>query len=92
MDTVDILQFDVVAQRLKTEYKVECLFEPVNVATARWVTCDDAKKPAEFRTKTANNLTLNGAGNLAYIAPIRVNIDLTIEHWPDIEFDITREH
>ena len=32
------LQFDVVAYRLKDEYKVEAIYEPVNVYTARWVT------------------------------------------------------
>ena len=92
LGAVGILQFDVVAQRLKTEYKVECLFEPVNVATARWVSCDDPQKLAEFRTKAADNLALDGAGNLTYIAPTRVNLDLTMERWPDIEFHATREH
>jgi peptide chain release factor 3 len=40
---VGILQFDVVAFRLKHEYNVECTFENVNVATARWVESDDDK-------------------------------------------------
>jgi peptide subunit release factor RF-3 len=38
------LQFDVVAYRLKDEYKVEAIYEPVNVYTARWVYCDDERK------------------------------------------------
>jgi len=92
LGAVGILQFDVVAQRLKTEYKVECLFEPVNVATARWVTCDDIQKLAEFRTRAADNLALDGAGNLTYLAPTRVNLDLTMERWPEIRFHATREH
>jgi peptide chain release factor 3 len=39
------LQFDVVAWRLKEEYGVDCRFETINVATARWVYCDDRKAP-----------------------------------------------
>jgi len=89
---VGILQFDVVAHRLKHEYNVECKFENVNVATARWVTCDDAKKLEEFKRKAQDNLAIDGGDNLTYIAPTRVNLDLTMERWPDIEFHSTYEH
>ena len=89
---VGILQFDVVAHRLQYEYNVECLFEPVNVATARWVECDDPKKLDEFRKKAHDNLAIDGDGNLTYIAPTRVNLELTMERWPEIRFHATREH
>jgi len=89
---VGILQFDVVAHRLLHEYKVECLFETVNVATARWVECADEKKLDEFKKKAHDNLALDGDGNLTYIAPTRINLDLTMERWPEIEFHSTREH
>jgi peptide chain release factor 3 len=89
---VGILQFDVVAFRLKHEYGVDCQFETVNVATARWVTCDDGRKLEEFKKKVEDNLALDGGGNLAYIAPTRVNLELTMERWPDIQFHATHEH
>jgi len=89
---VGVLQFDVVAFRLKEEYNVECGFEAVNVNTARWVTCDDEKKLEEFKKKASDNLSIDAGGSLTYLAPTRVNLDLTIERWPDIEFHATREH
>ncbi|MFO7603208.1 MAG: peptide chain release factor 3 [Gammaproteobacteria bacterium] len=89
---VGILQFDVVAFRLKSEYSVECGFEPVNVSTARWVEGEDSKKLEEFKRKAADNLALDAAGSLTYLAPTRVNLDLTIERWPDLHFFATREH
>ncbi|MCF6218512.1 MAG: peptide chain release factor 3 [Gammaproteobacteria bacterium] len=89
---IGVLQFDVVAHRLKDEYNVECLFEPVNVATVRWVECDDEKTLEEFKRKAADNLAIDGGGDLAYVAPTRVNLQLTIERWPDIRFLSTREH
>jgi peptide chain release factor 3 len=89
---VGILQFDVVAHRLKHEYGVECKFENVNVATARWVTCADEKRLEEFKRKAQDNLAIDGGDNLTYIAPTRVNLDLTLERWPDIEFHSTYEH
>ncbi|MFP5383326.1 MAG: peptide chain release factor 3 [Gammaproteobacteria bacterium] len=89
---VGMLQFDVVAYRLKEEYKVECVYEQVNVATARWVYCDDEKKLAEFRDKGHENLAMDGGGYLTYLAPTRVNLSLTQERWPTVRFSPTREH
>lgn len=86
------LQFEVVAYRLKDEYKVEAIYEPVNVYTAHWVECDDDKMLADFRKKQADNLALDGGGHLSYLAPTRVNLSLTQERWPDIQFRSTREH
>jgi len=92
LGAVGVLQFDVVAQRLKDEYKVDCVFEPINVATARWVACDDERMLEEFKRKAHDNLALDGAGDLTYLAPTRVNLEVTRERWPDVEFLATREH
>ena len=86
------LQFDVVAYRLKDEYKVEALYEPVNVYTARWIFCADERKLEEFRKKAADQLSLDGGGYLTYLAPTRVNLALMEERWPELEFRATREH
>ena len=86
------LQFDVAAHRLKDEYGVECVFENISVATARWVECDDPAMLERFRAKCHDNLALDGAGELVYLAPTRVNLDLTQERWPDVRFLATREH
>jgi peptide chain release factor 3 len=92
LGAVGPLQFDVVAHRLRDEYKVECQFETVNVATARWVQCDDARMLAEFEKKAHDNLALDHGDQLVYIAPTKVNLNLTQERWPDIVFRETREH
>lgn len=89
---VGVLQFDVVAFRLKEEYSVECGFEAVNVNTARWAECDDEKMLSDFTKKAADNLALDAGGSLTYLAPTRVNLDLTIERWPEVDFRATREH
>ncbi|WP_211829346.1 peptide chain release factor 3 [Kistimonas asteriae] len=92
LGAVGVLQFDVVRQRLKDEYKVDCIYEPVNVFTARWVHCDDARKLEEFRRKCSDNLSEDGGGYLTYLATTRVNLSLTEERWPEITFRATREH
>jgi peptide chain release factor 3 len=86
------LQFDVVAYRLKDEYKVDAIYEPINVYTARWVMCDDPRKLEEFRKKAAVQLSIDSGGYLTYLAPTRVNLALMEERWPEIEFRATREH
>jgi peptide chain release factor 3 len=92
LGAVGQLQFDVVAHRLRDEYKVDCQFENVNVATARWVECDDDRIMADFRRKAHEHLALDHHGDLVYVAPTRVNLDLTRERWPDVRFRETREH
>lgn len=89
---VGVLQFDVVVARLKSEYNVDALYESVNVSTARWVECGDAKKLDEFQRKNEVNLALDGGDNLTYIAPTMVNLNLTQERYPEVKFRKTREH
>jgi peptide chain release factor 3 len=92
LGAVGTLQFDVVAYRLKDEYSVDASFEPITISTARWVKGGTPKKMEEFREKNAMNLGLDAAGQLVYLAPSRVNLQLTMERWPDLEFAATREH
>ncbi len=92
LGAVGVLQFDVAAHRLKHEYGVEAIFEPIRVNTAYWVSCDDAKRFSEFQNKCHDNLAEDHGGDLVYIAPTRVNLQLTQERWPEIRFSATREH
>jgi peptide chain release factor 3 len=92
LGAVGQLQFDVVAFRLQDEYSVQATWDAVNVYTARWVYCADPKKLAEFRVKAHDNLALDHSGALVYLAPSRVNLQLTMERWPDVTFRETREH
>ena len=71
---------------------MDCSFENVNVTTARWVECGDEQELIKFKNRHSNNLALDHAGDLAYIASSRVNLDMAIEKWPEIKFLATREH
>ncbi len=89
---VGSLQFDVVVHRLRKEYKVDAMYEGINVATARWVQAESPRKLEEFQNKAYDNLALDAADNLAYIAPTMVNLQLAQERHPDIQFMKTREN
>jgi len=92
LGAVGMLQFDVVASRLQGEYGVDAMFEGTSTTSARWVTCDDKKTLADFEKALSHNLSIDAAGNLAYLAPNNVNLKLTQERWPKVVFHTTREH
>ena len=92
LGAVGPLQFEVVAFRLQDEYGVQCVFDPVTIYTARWVESADARKLEEFRNRAQQHLALDHSGALVYLAPSRVNLELTLERWPGIIFRKTREH
>ncbi len=91
LGAVGILQFDVVAHRLKTEYGVDCGFESVPVSTARWLSFPDDRMAEDFRRKNEQCLAIDGHQTLAYIAPNRANLQLVEQRWPDVGFYATRE-
>jgi peptide chain release factor 3 len=91
LGAVGILQFDVAVQRLKSEYKVEAQVENVGVATTRWIRCGDDRLLEQFKNKAFENLALDGDDQLVYLAPTRVNLELAMERWPQVQFLATRE-
>ena len=91
LGAVGVLQFEVVAQRLRDEYKVECQFEAVGVQQARWIRCDDESMLVDFRRRLDTHLALDHADELVYLAPTRVNLQMAQERWPTVEFLATRE-
>ena len=91
LGAVGVLQFEVVAQRLRDEYKVECQFEAVGVQQARWIRCQDDNMLSDFKRKLDTNLSYDHAEELVYLAPTGINLQMSQERWPDVEFLATRE-
>jgi len=92
LGAVGVLQFDVVQYRLKDEYSVDCVFEPVQVHNARWIECDDPKKLKEFVEKNDTRIAKDHYGDLVYLASSNVNLNMAKERFPDVRFTETREH
>ncbi len=62
------------------------------VISHTYVTPENRGKLEEFRRNGESRLALDRAGNLTYLAPTLVNLQLTMERWPQIRFFATREH
>jgi len=92
LGAVGVLQFEVTMARLKAEYGVDAVYEPVDYATARWVRCDDKKQFALFEKANIANLALDVEGNLTYLGSSEWYLKFVAEKWPDIIFLNTREY
>jgi len=91
LGAVGALQFDVTVARLKAEYGVDAVYEPVDYTTARWVHCDDKKELAAFENEGRANLAKDAEGNLTYLAESEWHLNYTAKKWPGILFLKTRE-
>lgn len=92
LGAVGVLQFDVIMARLKAEYGVEAVYQPVNFAAARWVSCEDRKKLDAFKEKNRVNMAVDGEGSLAYLAESPWMLSRLMEKFPEITFQKTREY
>jgi peptide chain release factor 3 len=92
LGAVGVLQFEVVAQRLATEYKVEANYAGADIHTARWLTFEDAATQRQFEKEQALRLAHDVDGNPVYLASNRYNLELVMEKWPKVRFHATREH
>jgi len=92
MGAVGVLQFEVTMARLKNEYGVDAIYEPVEYQAARWVDCEDPKLLAEFEKKNQASLARDSEGFLAYLAQSDWMLNFFMEKWPHINFHKTREN
>jgi peptide chain release factor 3 len=92
LGAVGVLQFEVTMARLKDEYWVDAVYEPVEYAAARWVDCENKKRLKEFEARNKGSLAHDAEGHLTYLAPGQWHIGFVEEQWPDILFYKTREH
>jgi peptide chain release factor 3 len=92
MGAVGVLQFEVTVARLKNEYGVDAVYEPVNSRAARWVSSQNKKKMAEFERANQSSLARDAEGFLTYLAESEWMLNYFMEKWPAIEFHKTREN
>ncbi len=92
LGAVGVLQFEVVAQRLQTEYKVDAIFESADIYTARWLTFPDDNTRRNFEREQLHRMAKDVDGNPVYLASTRYNLEVSSEKWPSVGFHSSREH
>lgn len=88
---VGMLQFEVMADRIRTEYDVQCRFEPTSLYTARWVEGNDPAKVKKFIDANKANMAEDHNGSPVFLARNAWRLDKAIEDYPDLNFLKTKE-
>ena len=85
------LQFEVMADRIRTEYDVAVRFEPTSLHTARWVEADDHLILKKFINANGEAIADDHDGEPVFLARNAWHLDRATEDWPDIRFLKTKE-
>lgn len=91
LGAIGILQFDIVIQRLKIEYKIDAIYEEVNIKFARWIQSDNKKSIDIFLNKNKSHVALDNFNNLTYLAPSKANLNIIMARHVNINFNKVRE-
>jgi peptide chain release factor 3 len=71
---------------------VDAIYQDVQYNMARWVNCDDPKLFKQFQAKFQASLALDAEEHLAYLCDGNWRLTRTMELFPDVIFNKTREH
>jgi peptide chain release factor 3 len=88
---VGSLQFDVLADRIRTEYEVAVVFESVSLYAARWVEADDHKELERFAVEHRSSLAEDHTGAPVFLARNAWHLETTQKEWPAVRFLKTKE-
>jgi peptide chain release factor 3 len=86
------LQFEVMADRIRTEYDVPVRFEATAIMTARWVEAGDSHQMKSFADANASAMAEDHDGAPVFLARNAWHLNRAGEDWPDIRFLKTREN
>jgi peptide chain release factor 3 len=88
---VGALQFDVLADRIRTEYDVPVIFEPTIWYTARWLDSDEPQTLKKFCDANQSSLADDHDGQPVFLARNAWHLNDAQENNPKIRFQKTRE-
>lgn len=83
---VGALQFEILADRIRTEYNIPVKFEEAPLYTARWVSASDPKVLKDFLDKNQSALADDHDGDPVFLARNAWHLNDTTDKYPDIQF------
>lgn len=89
--TVGELQFEVIQFRLLQEYGASCQFRPLNISTAKWVSCSDASIFQDFLRANTSRIGYDKEGQPVFMAGSQWDIDYASQQYPAVKFHQTSE-
>ncbi len=84
------LQFDVLRDRIRSEYEIPVKFEATSLYTARWVTSDDAKALKTFIDENQVAIAQDHDGDPVFMARNAWHLQDAEDKYKDISFSATK--
>lgn len=85
------LQFEILADRIRTEYNLPVHFEQAALHTARWIEADNHEDLEKFIDQNIANIAEDHDGRPVFLARNAWHLDTSNENWPKIKFLATKE-
>ena len=85
------LQFDVLQERISSEYNVPVRFEAAELYTARWVSADSHAELKKFCDENNTSIADDHEGDPVYLARNAWHLDRGQQDWPQIRFTATKD-
>ncbi len=88
---VGVLQFEVLASRIKTEYNIDVVFESCPFVTARWIESADNLAVKKYCATISANLAEDHTGAPVYLARSEWQLEHALDGTDGICFETTKE-
>ena len=88
---VGMLQFDVIANRIESEYNLKAGFEDAPYDTARWIHCEDKAIIKKFMDANMSSMAEDRDGASVFLARNSWTLSRAQQDFPQITFSATRE-
>ena len=82
---VGALQFEILADRIRTEFDIPVIFEPTSYYTARWVQ-GNKEQLQKFESANAVTLATDHDGDMVFLARNAWHLNKAQEDYPDLRF------
>ena len=89
--TVGALQYDVIQYRLKHEYGASCLFEPINLHKACWISSEDPEALKTFIKRQSRLMAVDKDKRPVFLAESKFTLQMLSTQSPEIKFHFTSE-
>jgi len=84
------LQFDVLADRIRTEYEIPVRFEEAALHTARWITAEDHAALKQFIDGNGSAIGNDHDGDPVFLARNAWHLGDAEDKFPDVKFTATK--
>ncbi|MBF0448210.1 MAG: peptide chain release factor 3 [Magnetococcales bacterium] len=85
------LQFEVLADRIRTEYGIPVRFESAPFYTARWLDADEPRLLKQFADANQSEIAEDHDGGLVFLARNSWRLDDAQKEWKEVRFLSTKE-